>query len=104
MHGGGIPVGGSIVVTLRTTRSAEPADNGELLARRRVCLRLAGNQSGVAAACLALADQGLRQRQSGTPLWQQLRDHQHLFFSAIRVRGSAPKAVAGSDAAGIADA
>ena len=45
------------------------------------CLRLAGNQSGVAAACLALANQGLHQRQSGTGLWQQLRDHQHPFFT-----------------------
>lgn len=44
------------------------------------CLRLAGNQSGVAAACQTLADQGLRQRLSENPLWQQLKDHQHLFF------------------------
>jgi glycolate oxidase FAD binding subunit len=44
------------------------------------CLRLAGNQSGVAAACQALADRGLHQRQAEPQLWQQLKDHEHPFF------------------------
>lgn len=44
------------------------------------CLRLAGNQSGVAAACQTLADQGLHRQQSDPQLWQQLKDHRHLFF------------------------
>ena len=52
------------------------------------CLRLAGNQSGVAAACQALADQGLHQRQPELQLWRQLKDHVHPFFQRSDADGS----------------
>ena len=55
------------------------------------CLRLAGNQSGVAAACQALADQGLHPRHSEPQLWQQLKDHEHLFFQRSDAEASSDR-------------
>lgn len=43
-------------------------------------LRLAGNDSGVAAACESLADHGLGRNVTSNGLWQRLKDHQHSFF------------------------
>lgn len=43
-------------------------------------LRLAGNDSGVAAGIAALAAMGLARTEAVPSLWQQLKNHEHRFF------------------------